>query len=95
MARSLEMFDKPRKKHEWLMHVIDCGNGNCGVLDDGEQFVLLKCNRCGNESEWITLPSVTAAKRGIPCPVCNLMVSNAEVRGDAESGVPRSAAERT
>ena len=81
MARSLEMFDKPRKKNEWLMHVTDCGDGNYGAQNDNEQFVLLKCNRCGNESGWITLPSVTAAKRGIPCPKCNT-VPNAELSGE-------------
>lgn len=71
MGRTIDMFGKQRKKREWLMRVIDCGNGNCGQLKDGEQFVFLKCGRCGHESGWITLPSVTAAKRGIPCPKCN------------------------
>lgn len=71
MARTLEMFEKPRKKREWLMHVTDCANGNCGPLEDGEQIVSMLCARCGYESEWISMPSVTVAKRGLPCPKCN------------------------
>ncbi len=27
MARTLEMFEKPRKIREWLMHVVDCRVG--------------------------------------------------------------------
>jgi DNA-directed RNA polymerase subunit RPC12/RpoP len=69
--RTLDMFGKPRKKREWLMHVDDCGNDNCGPLEDGEQFVSMKCNRCGLESGWIVLPTITAVKRGIPCERCN------------------------
>lgn len=71
IGRTIDMFGKQRKKHEWLMHVTGCGNGNCGPLEDGEQFVSMMCGRCGNESGWIVLPSMTVAKRGIPCPKCN------------------------
>jgi len=70
MARTLEMFEKPRKKREWLMHVTDCGDGNCGVAEEGETFVVVRCNRCGHESEWMWLP-VKIAKNGLPCPKCN------------------------
>ena len=72
MTRTVEMFDKPRKKREFLMHVIDCGNSNCDGLEQGEQLVALMCKKCSHESGWVTLPNVTIAKRGIPCPVCNL-----------------------
>ena len=87
MVRTLDMFDKPRKKREWLMHVVDCANGNCGELEDGEQVVAMKCARCGHESGWISLPSVTAAKRGLPCPKCNT-VPNAKLTrlAEGESG---------
>jgi len=69
--RTLDMFDKPRKKREWLMHVIDCGNGNCGELEDGEQLVAMRCGKCGHQSDWMKLHSIAVAKRGIPCPECN------------------------
>jgi DNA-directed RNA polymerase subunit RPC12/RpoP len=64
--RTAEMFDKPRKKHEWLMHVCDAHSA-----DDGVQDVRFKCNRCGHETEWTEVATVTAAKRGLPCPLCN------------------------
>ena len=73
--RTAEMFDKPRKKREWLMHVDDCGDGNCGVLDEGDTFVKMKCRRCGTETEWMGMP-VKEARRGIPCPKCNLTKGN-------------------
>lgn len=66
MARTLEMFEKPRKPHQWLMHVCDADSPG-----EGEQHVQYRCNKCGHESEWQTAVSVTAAKRGIPCPKCN------------------------
>ena len=69
--RTLEMFDKPRKKPERLMHVTDCGTGNCDGLNEGEELVAMRCKQCGHESGWITMPSTRAARRGIPCPHCN------------------------
>ena len=64
------MFDKPRKKREWLMHVVDCGDGNCHVMEDGLTFVALECGRCNHKSGWIEI-TVKEARRGLPCPVCN------------------------
>jgi len=69
-ARTLEMFDKPRKKRKWLMHVDDCGDGNCHSMDEGNTFVKMKCHRCGAESDWMELTRMEA-RRGIPCEVCN------------------------
>ena len=69
-----DLFDtvKPRKKRQWLMHVSDCGTSNyCGHLENGEQVVKMSCARCGSETDWISMPNVTAAKRGIPCRKCN------------------------
>ena len=71
MARTLEMFDKPRKKREWLMHVCDCGTGNADGLTGTQELVKYRCNKCGHETDWIVMPNVTAAKRGIPCVACN------------------------
>jgi len=60
----------PRAKPRKLMHVVDCGNANCGGLEDGEQLVQFECARCGHKSDWLVMPNVTTAKRGVPCPVC-------------------------
>lgn len=72
--KTQDLFDdpKPRKKREWLMHVSDCGTSNyCGHIENGEQIVKMKCWRCESETDWISMPSVTEAKRGIPCEKCN------------------------
>ena len=58
---------KPRKKPQNLMHVIDAGPAEFG---DG-CIAVFKCNRCGHETDWMNAGTVTAAKRGIPCPDCN------------------------
>jgi DNA-directed RNA polymerase subunit RPC12/RpoP len=83
MARTMEMFDKPRKPREWLMHVSDCMNGNGGPVEGHEQVVVMKCYRCGHETGWISMPNVTAAKRGLPCPKCNTVPNAPELTGDA------------
>lgn len=77
MARTLEMFDKPRKPRQWLMHVSDAGG-------DGpdDVHVRYECQRCGHETGWMMARTVTEAKRGIPCPTCNV-IDNAEARGSS------------
>ena len=66
MGRTLEMFEKPRKPRQWLMHVSDGGG-------DGpdDVWVRFQCQRCELETEWMKARTVTEAKRGIPCPTCN------------------------
>lgn len=60
----------PRKAHKKLMHVCDVDDNRC--CDDGSTWsVKLKCHRCGNETDCMEPRTVTQAKRGIPCPVCN------------------------
>lgn len=66
MPRTMEMFEKPRKKRERLMHVCDANSE-----EPGEQHIRYCCQRCGYESGWETAASVTEAKRGKPCPNCN------------------------
>jgi len=62
-----DLFDgtpwaKGRRPYRKLAHVADAG---CDALR-------FECARCGWDSDWLRLSlSVTAAKRGIPCPVCN------------------------
>lgn len=53
---------KPRK----LMHV-------CDAYGDGpeDNHVRFWCARCEHETDWVDGLTVTEAKRGIPCPVCN------------------------
>jgi len=66
MGRNFELFDKPVVPRNKLMHVADAGGNG-----PDDQIVLFKCGRCGHVSEWISGLTVTQAKRGIPCPVCN------------------------
>jgi DNA-directed RNA polymerase subunit RPC12/RpoP len=47
------------------MHVCDAG-----PCCDEADLVRFRCARCGHESEWIEM-GVAAAKRGVPCPVCD------------------------
>lgn len=72
MPRTLDMFAElkpPRKTPSKLMHV--CDAGGCCEEDGNGAMVCMSCKRCGYESEWLYLASVTEAKRGKPCPVCN------------------------
>lgn len=64
MGRTLEMFDKPKAKRVRRMRVIDAG--------EGAIIVRYGCARCGHETDWMDAPTVTTAKRGIPCPHCNV-----------------------
>ncbi len=56
----------PRRKPRKLMHV-------CDAYGDGPEdvHVCFRCSRCGHETDWIDGLTVTEAKRGIPCPMCN------------------------
>jgi DNA-directed RNA polymerase subunit RPC12/RpoP len=58
-----------RKAPQKLMHVLDV-DGSC-CCDESPSPVKYKCPRCGHETDWIEPRTVTEAKRGIPCPVCN------------------------
>lgn len=62
---------KPRRARRQLMHVSDAGDSCSG--DDGEGVVIAQfaCKRCGHETDWIQVDTVTEARRGIPCPFCN------------------------
>lgn len=64
-SRTLELFDKPRQPRQWRMHVIDAGGS------PAEPVVRYQCHRCNHETDWMVAASVTASKRGIPCPKCN------------------------
>lgn len=50
-----------------MMHVVDAG---------GDFDVHLKCSTCGYDHGWVNLEkqglTVAAAKRGVPCPKCNV-----------------------
>lgn len=70
MGRTLEMFDKPRRPRQWLMHVFDAGDGPC-CCDETPISVRYECQRCGHQTEWTGARTVTEAKRGVPCPECN------------------------
>ena len=64
------LFDtgpKVRRRRRVLMHVCDASHDEPDATHDS---VVMLCRRCQGKTAWITLPR-RAAKRGIPCPVCN------------------------
>lgn len=86
-ARSqLEMFAKPQQTRIKRMHVIDCGNANCDGLNGNEQLVSMICHRCGHESDWIIMPDKEAAKKGLPCPICNATATASSTRSHTCDG---------
>ncbi len=63
-----DLFPKPlRKSPRVLMHVYDAGDGG-----GGKTAAVFKCKTCGYVSDWLTVDTVTEAKRGLPCPKCNV-----------------------
>ena len=64
---------KPRAIRRHLMHV--CEAAGCGDDDGSGALVRMRCAKCGGETGWITLPTVTHAKRGIPCEQCNRSIT--------------------
>lgn len=52
------------------MHVIDAATDCCGGESHGHD-VRFACQKCGYETEWIAVRSVSEGKLGIPCPKCN------------------------
>lgn len=75
MPRTEDMFadlKPPRQKPRKLMHVFDAGNEvGCGSAGSSRHVVRFKCYRCGHETDWMLVETVSEAKRGIPCPQCN------------------------
>lgn len=68
MSRRPPLFaPPPRQAPRFLMHVCDAGINGPGPGMNAQ----FRCKRCGSESEWQPIASVTDAKRGIPCPTCN------------------------
>lgn len=59
----------PRAKPRKLMHVSEAAG--CCEEDGTGAMVRMNCKRCGHESDWLYFQTVTEAKRGMPCPVCN------------------------
>jgi DNA-directed RNA polymerase subunit RPC12/RpoP len=40
--------------------------------EDAEGIAKYQCAKCGHASEWMGFRTTTEAKRGIPCPKCNV-----------------------
>lgn len=67
MARTAEMFEKPKVPRRVMMHVMDAGHG-----DTIESMVRWSCSKCGHETDWSAVgESISTLKRGVPCPKCN------------------------
>lgn len=59
--------DRPRRAPRVLMHVEDAGH-----LPGGRKGIVFQCSRCGHNTGWIRDEhTVSANKRGLPCPQCN------------------------
>ena len=66
----LQLFElpaRPRAPRQWRMHVIDAGYGD----DRHHHLVRMACQRCGHETDWFVVRTVTEGKAGKPCPLCN------------------------
>ena len=62
----------PRSRPRVLMHVSDAGDVHSGRAEDlGKPMCVMRCARCGAETDWLIFETVTEAKRGIPCEACN------------------------
>ena len=60
--RQSEMFSRPpAPPRRVMMHVIDAGQG----------MAEFECGKCGHNAGWLIVESITEAKRGEPCPICN------------------------
>jgi len=64
-ARAGLPLDLPRLPKRVMMHVVDAGN-----FPSEESAVRLQCRSCGHETGWIPGRSVSADRRGRPCPEC-------------------------
>lgn len=66
-ARKDLFGERPRRRPRVMMHVTDAGE-----LPNGKRGVHFKCGHCGFDEGWTELAeTVSAAKRGRPCPNCN------------------------
>lgn len=65
-ARRPLLFELPPRRRRFMMHVIDAGNA-----EGGKHLARFRCKRCGAETDWYTVDSITEAKRGTPCAACN------------------------
>ena len=64
----IDLFpDAPRRPRRVMLHVTDAGEGCTAELPHA---VHLKCSKCGHDAGWLTVRTVTEARRQ-PCPNCN------------------------
>ncbi|KJS38257.1 MAG: hypothetical protein VR70_10510 [Rhodospirillaceae bacterium BRH_c57] len=57
---------RPRRKPRVMMHVYDAGEVpgmGCAIC--------LRCARCGHDTDWVLMRTLSEDKRGRPCPNCN------------------------
>lgn len=72
MAKTLDLFPDSivnldsivkveRKKPRVMMHVFDAGD--C--------IARYRCSKCGIQTWWLPVTTITEGKRGVPCGTCN------------------------
>lgn len=70
----------PRRPRIARMHVVDAGVG-----PRGGHHCRFVCGRCGTDSGWVVVATITEAKRGLPYPTCNDAASVFEAGGMKEN----------
>ena len=79
MVITVDMFQslKPKRNNpRKLMHV--CDSSGCCEEDGSGAMVRMFCKRCEYESNWLYLNTVTEAKKGLPCPICNQLPKDSQ-----------------
>lgn len=65
---SIDLFGpRPRRAPRVMMHVNDAYGGD----GDDAAVAVFRCARCGHETEWTGVRTITEGRRGKPCPKCN------------------------
>jgi hypothetical protein len=59
----------PRKKARVMMKGVDHSFNDDD--EDNKYVGHMKCDKCGHDAGWMGFRTLTGARRGAPCPVCN------------------------
>lgn len=62
---------RDRRPRRVLMHAFDAAE-NYDPCAPASYVVRFECPKCGHQTDWMRVGSVTEGRRGIPCVVCNL-----------------------
>jgi hypothetical protein len=60
--------DAPRRPPRVMMHVSDAGDGSYA---GAPHIATFRCIKCGYETDWMPIQTISEGRRGKPCPKCN------------------------